>query len=95
MRGWACDRCETVHTQNAKECRSCGYHVLRPVSAEELERLSSGVEEPDSAQPDTVGATPEPSFESSPDVAADGSINRSDEDRNSEGLLARLKKFFS
>jgi len=51
----------------------------------------------------TMGTTPDPNFESSPDVAIDGSINTDDsneKEQNSQqdgsgGLLARLREWLA
>jgi len=74
---WACDRCRTVHTQNPAECRACGHEIFEPVSAHDVGRRSKGIDEPDAldgADVQTMGTTPDPDYESSPDVADDGSV---------------------
>ena len=74
---WACERCQTIHTQNAKECRSCGHPVFQPVSRERLEQRSTGVDAPQSIEIEEnqlTGQQTDPEYSSSPDVSLDGSI---------------------
>lgn len=74
---WACDRCGTIHTQNPAECRSCGHQIFDPVSRQELARRSEGINDPETMDAEdirTMGTTPDPEYDSSPDVAVDGSI---------------------
>lgn len=74
---WACDRCGTLHTQNPAECRSCGHQIFTPVSRDELARQSEGIDDPAALDDETIqtmGTTPDPEYDSSPDVAVDGSI---------------------
>ena len=76
---WACNQCETIHTQNAPQCRECGHQILRPASDAELQRESSGIEEPEAM--DTVsraGESIDPEYQSSPDVNTDGSLASTD-----------------
>lgn len=77
---WACERCRTIHTQNPSECRSCGHEIMEPVSGEQLEQQSTGVESPQAAEisdDQIAGEKVEYEYESSPDVAVDGSIDSS------------------
>lgn len=67
------------------------------MSANELEQRTSGVNAPDPIEVDrTAGTTPKPDFDSSPDVAVDGSIKRSEDDTEpatttgQSGLVARV-----
>jgi hypothetical protein len=64
------------------------------VSGEKLEQASDGIEGPDSVEVEhTVGTADEYSVESSPDVAVDGSIKRSDEPEEQQedrGFIARV-----
>lgn len=74
---WECDRCETLHTQNPRECRSCGHNIFQPVSDAELQRPSTSNTSPDrstvtSAQ--VTGTAQDPDYDTSPDVAIDGSV---------------------
>jgi predicted nucleic acid-binding Zn-ribbon protein len=74
---WACERCDTLHTQNPAECRDCGHNIFKPVSDAELRRRSTGTESPESMSEQavqTMGTSSKPDMESSPDVAIDGSI---------------------
>jgi predicted nucleic acid-binding Zn-ribbon protein len=74
---WACDRCGTLHTQNPDECRSCGHRIFEPVTATEASGRSEGIDEPDAMEIDgdrVMGAAGEPEYDSSPDVAVDGSV---------------------
>ena len=76
---WACNQCGTIHTQNASQCRECGHQILRPATDAELQRQSSGIDEPESM--DTVSRTGEsvdPEYQSSPDVNIDGSLASTD-----------------
>lgn len=102
MLSWACHRCDTLHTQNPEECRSCGHGIFRPVGQSELSERSVGGKSPEPYTVDaTTGTTKKGDIESSPDVRPDGSINRKgksnellcDEDRDSrqgDALLSRL-----
>lgn len=74
---WACDRCGTIHTQNPAECRSCGHGIFAPISRKEVARQSAGVDAPEAMADEevgTMGTAPDPDYDSSPDVAVDGSI---------------------
>ena len=74
---WACDRCDTIHTQNPSECRKCGHQIFQPVSDEQLEQQSRGVQSPEAAEVNrnqTIGTESEAQYAASPDVAVDGSI---------------------
>lgn len=94
---WVCERCRTIHSQNPSECRNCGHRILDSMHAREYERKYD--EEPPEPVDDaiTMGTTPDPNFESSPDVAVDGSINRDrpdetpDAQASSKGILTRLR----
>jgi hypothetical protein len=75
---WACDRCRTVHTQNPNKCRSCGHQIFEPVSNEQLKQQSTGIESPQAIeinQDQIAGESVESEYDSSPDVAVDGSIH--------------------
>jgi len=79
---WACERCGTLHTQNPNECRNCGETTFGPVHDEELP--DTGGQGPEAVETDrtqTYGTTPEPDFESGPDVAVDGSVDASEQPR--------------
>jgi predicted nucleic acid-binding Zn-ribbon protein len=83
---WECDRCETVHTQNPSECRSCGNRAFRPVSDEQT--TASAREDQaalDAGDVDTYGTTSTEPFDSGPDVAADGSLERESEVADAPG----------
>ena len=74
---WACDRCDTIHTQNPSECRKCGHQIFQPVSDEQLKQQSLGVQGPEAAEVNrnqTIGTESEAQYAESPDVAVDGSI---------------------
>ena len=75
---YACDRCGEIHTSNPHRCRNCGSTVFSPISPETLIEQSSGAETPERIDPDDIGilstTDPEVEYESSPDVAIDGSI---------------------
>lgn len=74
---WACERCGTVHTQTPSECRTCEATAFRPARPGELP--DSDADSPDPITPgetQTYGTTPDPDYESSPDVATDGSVER-------------------
>ena len=74
---WACDRCDTIHTQNPSECRKCGHQIFQPVSDEQLKQQSRGVQSPEAAEVNrnqTIGTESEAQYAESPDVAVDGSI---------------------
>lgn len=95
-RAWKCARCGTGHSQNPAECRSCGHGIFEPITESELAEMSNGVDSPDSM--DLSGraapASKEPSVESGPDVAPDGSLVRDEkQDTNEEepSLLARVR----
>lgn len=96
---WVCDRCQTIHSQNPPECRNCGHRILDSMHANEYERKYD--EEPPEPVNDaiTMGTTPDPDFESAPDVAVDGSISRDepgenhDDQSQSEGVLTRLRNW--
>ena len=99
---WVCDRCGTIHSQNPPECRNCGHRIFDSMQPTEYERQYG--EEPPEAVDDaiTMGTTPEPDFESSPDVAVDGSIDTgNDQEANSNqqqgdsSLLGRLWNWLS
>ncbi len=73
---WACGRCGTVHTQNPSACRNCGGTAFRPVRDTDLPNTGSqGPEAVEMEQTQTYGTTPEPEYDSSPDVAVDGSVD--------------------
>jgi predicted ATP-dependent serine protease len=99
MNGWKCNRCGQLHTQNPGECRSCGHRILSPASNGELQRASEGVDTPDPIEVEhTVGSLEEDTFESSPDVAVDGSIERESTQQESgernQGLISRFLSWF-
>jgi len=74
---WACNRCRTVHTQNPDECRNCGHRIFSPTTAEDVSNRSDGIESPESVSVDrdrVMGSTPDPDYDSSPDVSVDGSV---------------------
>ncbi|AAV44383.1 unknown (plasmid) [Haloarcula marismortui ATCC 43049] len=78
---WMCTRCETVHTQNPDECRECTATTFEPVAESDLQSSSStGPDALDDTDTQTYGTTPDPGFESSPDVAVDGSVEASQHD---------------
>ena len=75
---WECDRCGTIHTQNAIECRSCGHQILSPISDGEVAERSGGINGPEALSDiQQTGQRVEPDYESSPDVSVDGSIAES------------------
>lgn len=75
---WECDRCGTVHTQNAVECRSCGHQILSPISDEEAANRSGGIDSPEAlSDVQRTGRSVEPEYESSPGVSVDGSVAES------------------
>lgn len=81
---WECDRCGTIHTQNPSECRSCGHNIFQPVSDAELQRQSTSHTSPTASAVSAgqvTGTAQEPDYDSSPDVAVDGSV--ADEDTDS------------
>ena len=79
---WACGRCGTLHTQNPNECRNCGKATFRPVRHEELpDTGDQGPEAVETTRTQTYGTTPEPDFDSGPDVAVNGSVDASEETR--------------
>ena len=95
MKGWECSRCGQIHTQNPSKCRGCGHNILTPVSGEKLKQNSEGVNTPDSAEVShTVGSPQKESFDTSPDVAKDGSIQQREtqvqEETKQQGLIERL-----
>jgi len=78
---WLCTRCETVHTQNPEECRECTATTFEPVAESDLQPNSpTGLDALDDTEALTYGTTPDPGFESSPDVAVDGSVETSQRD---------------
>jgi len=81
---WVCDRCGTIHSQNPLECRECGHRIFDSMHADEYERKYD--EEPPAPVDDaiTMGTTPEPDFDSSPDVAVDGSVDRDNGSREDD-----------
>lgn len=77
VRGWVCDRCNRVHTQNPSECRSCGHHILRPADQADLEAASSGIESPepmDLSESRELGTPSEEESVTGPDLNPDGSL---------------------
>lgn len=92
MTGWACNRCDQLHTQNPHECRNCGHGIFRPVSEEELQEASTGGDQPEAYEPElTVGSPQETEYARSPDVNPDGSVATPDsQSRNDMGLIARI-----
>lgn len=85
---WACEQCDTLHTQNPAECRDCGHNIFNPVSDAELRQRSTGNKSTESKSEQavqTLGTTSEPDVESSPDVAIDGSIPATSDSSNGEG----------
>ncbi|WP_367175782.1 amino acid permease [Haloarcula rubripromontorii] len=75
---WMCTRCGTVHTQNPNESRECTATTFEPVAESNLQSSSSTSPDAlDDTETQTYGTTPDPEFESSPDVAVDGSIEAS------------------
>jgi len=84
---WACERCGTLHTQNPNECRNCGETTFAPVRDEELP--DTGGQGPEAVETDhaqTYGTTPEPDFDSGPDVAVDGSVDASEQPQESPSV---------
>jgi len=78
---WMCTRCGTVHTRNPDECRECTATTFEPVAESDLQSSSStGPDALDDTDTHTYGTTPDPEFESSPDVAVDGSVEASQHD---------------
>jgi predicted nucleic acid-binding Zn-ribbon protein len=78
---WMCTRCGTVHTQNPDECRECTATTFEPVAESDFQSTSStGPDALDDTDTQTYGTTPDPEFESSPDVAVDGSVGASQHD---------------
>lgn len=72
---WECDRCETVHTQNPSECRNCGNRTFGPIPDEQMPASErDNPEAIDSDDVHTYGTTSTETFDSGPDVAADGSL---------------------
>jgi hypothetical protein len=93
---WKCEQCGTIHTQNPVRCRKCGHDILSPLSPDELERETEGIETPeamDSSEINTYSST-ESELPSSPDVAPDGSIRREAED-GTEADSGALSRFLS
>lgn len=74
---WVCNTCGELHGRNPTRCRGCGGSIFTPVSQSRIAEYSEKPAEVESMNPDqivTYGSTPEPEYESSPDVALDGSI---------------------
>jgi len=93
---WKCERCATVHSQNPAECRSCSHGIFEPVSEAELEAMGDGIDAPESMDLSgrSAPSSKEASVESSPDVAADGSLVREgaqESETEDAGLLARVR----
>lgn len=98
---WACDRCETIHTQNPSECRECGHQIFQPVSDEQLKQQNRRVQSPEAAEVNrnqTIGTNSEAQYAESPDVAVDGSIenDRQVEDpvENTSSSSSSLRSIF-
>ena len=90
---WKCKQCGTVHTQNPAQCRQCGNEILTPMSDAELERQTESTAAPDAMDSEEIRTygSKEPEYESSPDVAPDGSIKRDrTDDHTQPGLIRRL-----
>lgn len=95
---WVCERCDTAHTQNAASCRNCDHSILAPISADELQQRSHGIGSPEALKLDPtqkVGTPAEPEYETSPDVAPDGSIAGAEDPpgaESSDSLAARIRR---
>jgi len=79
---WACNTCGQLHGTNPTKCRNCGASVFTPVSRDEVASQASNPRSVEAIDPDeitTYGKTPDPEFESSPDVNPDGSLSESSE----------------
>lgn len=90
---WKCKQCGTVHIQNPARCRQCGNELLTPMSDAELERQSEGTTAPDAMDSEEIRTygSKQPEYESSPDVAPDGSIERGETDDHSQpGFIRRF-----
>jgi len=99
---WMCTRCGTVHTQNPDECRECTATTFEPVAESDLQSSSStGPDALDDTETQTYGTTPDPEFESSPDVAVDGSVEAGQHDStpapdetSESGLTATARRVY-
>lgn len=88
---WECDRCGTVHTQNAAECENCGHQILSPISDEEVANRSSGINNPEPlSDVQQTGRTVEPEYEPLPDVAVDDSVAESSGEPNETSTASRF-----
>jgi hypothetical protein len=85
---YACDRCGEIHISNPQRCRNCGSTVLAPIPTKKLKQQSTGTNAPDSIDPDKIGTVskskPDVEYDSSPDVAVDGSIKTEDQQNKRE-----------
>lgn len=78
---WVCNTCGQLHGSNPQRCRGCGASVLSPLSKSKVAEHTTSPADVESLNPDeivTYGTAPEPDFQSSPDVAPDGSIATDD-----------------
>ena len=74
---WACDRCDTTHTQNPAECRNCGHKIFSPVSDSELKQRGTSTgsnRRADIESDQLIGTVTDPDYRSSPDVTVSGDI---------------------
>ena len=74
---WACDRCDTTHTQNPAECRNCGHKIFSPVSDSELKQRGTSTgsnRRADIESDQLMGTVTDPDYRSSPDVTVSGDI---------------------
>lgn len=94
---YACDSCGTLHVFNPTQCRGCGGTILKPVPVENLRSITSDESIPDTMDPNDIGrlgSTIEPEYESSPDVAIDGSVKQEQQsDEVSATTSSRNYKF--
>lgn len=74
---WACDRCDTTHTQNPAERRNCGHKIFSPVSDSELKQRGTSTgsnRRADIESDQLIGTVTDPNYRSSPDVTVSGDI---------------------
>ena len=74
---WACDRCDTTHTQNPAERRNCGHKIFSPVSDSELKQRGTSTgsnRRADIESDQLIGTVTDPDYRSSPDVTVSGDI---------------------
>jgi len=77
---WVCERCGTLHTETPSKCRKCGRTAFRLArDGDRPSEHSQGPEAVDTDRSQTYGTTPEPEYDSSPDVAVDGSVDAPEE----------------